>query len=75
MTWINVFIDDGTVTPHFFNNTLYDNGTHRSIYVAYPHSMHEIVIVPEFPSLILLSLFMITTLLATIIARKRNQWR
>ncbi len=74
VTWINVMIDDGTVTPLYFNNTLYDNGTHRWIYVAYPHpySMHEIVIMPEFPSFLVLPLFMVATLLAVIIYGRKQ---
>jgi len=74
VTWINVVIDDGTVTPLFFNNTLYDNGTHRWIYVAYPHpySLHEIVIIPEFPSFLILPLFMMATLLAVMIYKRKH---
>jgi parallel beta-helix repeat protein len=78
LTWVSVFIDDGTVTPLLLNTTLYDNGTHRWIYVAYPHpySLHEIVvIIPEFPSFLLLPLFMISTLLAVMVYRRRARAR
>jgi len=71
VTWINVFINDGMVTPLYFNNTLYDNGTHRWIYVAYPHSLVEIVIVPEFPALLILPLVMTLTLIAAIVYGKK----
>ncbi len=74
-TWVSVFIDDGTVTPLYLNTTLYDNGTHRWIYVAYrhPYSLHEIVvIIPEFPSFLILPLFMIATVLATLAYRRRQ---
>lgn len=47
VTWIHVVINDGTVMPLHLNNTLYDNSTHRWIYVAYPHSLIEIMIIPE----------------------------
>jgi len=72
VAWINVFIDDGTVTPLYFNNTLYDNGTHRWIYVAYPHSLHEIVIVPELPFFVILPTLMTTTLLAALAYRRKQ---
>lgn len=71
ITWINVVINDGEVTPLHFNNTLYDNGTHRWIYVAYPHSLIEIVIVPEFPTIIIVLFFIAGTLLMALAYRKR----
>ena len=46
---IQVIIDNNQTQVLFLNTTLYDNGTHRWIYLAYPLSMHEIVIVPEYP--------------------------
>jgi len=58
--------------PTYWNYTLYDNGTHRWIYFEYEHSTLEIVIIPEFPSFIILPIFMITTLLAIIIYRRRH---
>ena len=73
VTWINVFINDGNVTPLYFNNTLYDNGTHRWIHVAYPHSLVEIVIVPEFPSLLILPLFIFVSLLAVLTCKVRKR--
>jgi parallel beta-helix repeat protein len=45
VTSISVIIDDGLTPVLFHNYTLYDNGTYRWVYFAYPQSMHEIVIV------------------------------
>jgi len=58
--------------PAYWNYTLYDNGTHRWIYFAYEHSTLEIVIIPEFSSLIILPLFMITTLLTALMYRRKK---
>ena len=58
--------------PTYWNYTLYDNGTHRWIYFAYGHSILEIIIVPEFPSFIILPLFMLATLLAVIAYRRKH---
>lgn len=69
---ISVVIDDGSTEVLHFNNTLHDNGTHRWIYFTYQYSKHEIVIVPEFPSILILPLFMIATLLTVIICRCRK---
>ena len=60
------------VNPTYWNHTLHDNGTHRWIYFTYEHSTLEIVIVPEFPSLIMLPLFLTLTLLAAFIHRRRK---
>jgi parallel beta-helix repeat protein len=67
---ISVIIDDG-VTPVLHQNyTLFDNGTHRWIYFVYPHSTHEISIIPEFYLNNLLTLLILTTI-SIIFARKR----
>ena len=60
---IFIIIDDGLTPVLYSNYTLYDNGTHRWIYFAFQHSMHEIDIVPAFPSFLILPLFMTATLL------------
>jgi len=60
------------IEPSFVNYTLYDSGTHRWIYFNYQHSTLEIIIVPEFPSFVLLPLFMIATLLAVIAYKKKK---
>ncbi len=46
---IQVIIDSNQTQVLFLNTTLYDNGTHRWVYLAYPLSTHEIVIVSEYP--------------------------
>jgi len=58
--------------PTYWNYTLYDNGTNRWIYFEYEHSTREIVIVPEFPSFAILPLFMIITLLAVMLYRRKR---
>jgi len=71
---ISVLIDNGLTPVLHHNYTLYNNGTHRWIYFAYEHSIREIDIIPEFPSLIILPLFTIATLLAvTVYRRKRSK--
>ena len=72
VTSISVIIDDGATTTLHPNYTLHDNGTHRWIYFAYQHSTHKIDIIPEFPSLIILPLFMTATLLAVIVYSKKT---
>jgi parallel beta-helix repeat protein len=42
-----VTINNGAILVLHFNNTLYDNSTHRWIYFAYPHSELTITIIPE----------------------------
>jgi len=69
---ISVIIDDGLTPVLYHNYTVYDNGTHRWIYFSYSHSTHEIDIIPEFPSMVIPSLFIITTLLAVTIYRRKH---
>ncbi len=66
-----VVINDGLTEVLHFNDTIYDNGTHRWAYFSYEHSTLEIIIIPEFPSLTILPLFMIAMLLAVTVY-KRN---
>ena len=47
------------------------NSTHNYLYFNYTHSLQEVVIVPEFPSFLILPLFMTVTLLAVIVYRKK----
>lgn len=70
---ISVIIDEGEINPSHFNNMTYDNGTHRWIYFAYPHSTHEINIIPELPSFLIAPLLATTTLLVAIAYRKRRE--
>jgi hypothetical protein len=56
---------------------LTQNATHASLYFTHSHSTHNIKIkgtttIPEFPSLIILPLFMIATLLAVIVYRRKH---
>jgi len=59
---IAVIIDDGLTEVLYLNYTLRDDGFRRWIYFAYQHSMHEILIIPEFWSMIFLSTLMVITL-------------
>lgn len=58
--------------PYYINYSLADNGTHRWIYFAYQHSTLEIIIIPEFPSFLILPLLMTATLLAIIVFRRKH---
>jgi len=60
------------VEPYYVNYSLYDNGTHRWIYFSYQHSTLEIIIIPEFPSFLILPLFMIATLLAVLAYKRKH---
>lgn len=46
------------------------------VYFTYYHSEHEVIILPEFPSLIILPLFMLAVLVV-IIHKKKNgvEWK
>jgi len=65
----NVTIDGAE--PHYVNYTLHDDGDNRWIYFSYEHSTLEIVIIPEFPPMLIMPLFMIATLLAVIVYRRK----
>ncbi|NWG11165.1 hypothetical protein HXY33_05385, partial [Candidatus Bathyarchaeota archaeon] len=56
--------------PNYVNYNLYDNGTHRWIYFNYEHSKLEIIIIPEFPSFLILPLLMATLLAIAVWRRK-----
>jgi len=71
LPYLTVIIDDGVTPVLYPNYTLYDNDTHRWIYFAYEHSIHKVEIIPEFPSFLILPLFMIATLLAVIVYRRK----
>jgi len=46
------------------------------LYFTYTHSTETVIIIPEFPSFLVVALFMIATLLAVIIyKRKTEPWR
>jgi len=78
----NVIIEDlwqGNYTvllngePWPFRN--WTDSTNTYIYINYTHSEHEIVIIPEFPSFLVLPMFMIATLLAVTVHRKKHAQR
>jgi parallel beta-helix repeat protein len=48
------------------------NGTYSYLYFSYTHSTEEVIIIPEFPSFLILPLFFIPTLLAVIVYRKKH---
>jgi parallel beta-helix repeat protein len=48
------------------------NTTHSYLYFTYNHSTQEVIIIPEFPSFLILPLFMTTTLLAAIVYRRKR---
>ena len=69
---ISITIDDGLTPVLHQNYTLYDNSTYRWIYFAYAHSKHKIIIIPELPSFIIMPLFMMATVLAVIVYRRKH---
>jgi len=48
----------------------FSNSTHSFLYFNYTHSTEEVIITPEFPSLLILPVLMIMTLLAIVAFRK-----
>jgi parallel beta-helix repeat protein len=54
---------------------IFENETLSIIYFNYSHSTHEVVVVSELPSFPILPLFMIATLLAVIVHRKKHAQR
>ena len=51
------------------------NTTHSYLYFTYNHSTQEVIIIPEFPSFLILPLFMVATLLAVIVYRRKRTVR
>jgi hypothetical protein len=56
---------------------LTQDATYASLYFTHSHSTHNIkikgtTVIPEFPSFIILPLFMIATLLAVIVYRRKH---
>jgi len=49
------------------------NTTHSYLYFTYNHSTQEVIIIPEFPSFLILPLFMATTLLAVIVILRKHR--
>jgi parallel beta-helix repeat protein len=48
------------------------DSTHKYLYFNYTHSTQEVVIVPEFPSFLIQPLFIIATLLAVIVHKRKH---
>ena len=48
------------------------NSTHSYLYFTYDHSTQKVIIIPEFPSFLILPLFMMATLLAVIVYRRKH---
>jgi len=72
-----ILLNGTYVTAHAI---ITENGTHTFIYFTYNHStLHAQIIatwvVPEFPSFLILPLFMIATLLAVIFYRRKHSMR
>jgi hypothetical protein len=64
---------DVTINSIPVNHTLlFENDTLSLIYLNYTRSTVEIVIIPEFPSFLILLLLMVATLLAVIAHRKKH---
>ena len=51
------------------------NSTHSCLYFNYTHSTEEVIITPEFPSFLILPLFMIATLLTVIVYKRKHATR
>jgi parallel beta-helix repeat protein len=49
------------------------NSTHAYLYFTYNHSTKEVIIIPEFPSFLILPLFMTATLLAVVVYKRKPQ--
>jgi len=62
-----VLVDWNEVTV---NELSISNSTHAYIYFTYHHSTRQIIVVPEFPSLLIISLSMLATALLTSIFKK-----
>jgi parallel beta-helix repeat protein len=54
--------------PLPFSNTM-----HSYLYFTYHHSTQEVIIIPEFPSFLFLALFIIATLLAVTVYRRKQK--
>jgi len=64
-----VFVNGTEVS---YNLLSCSNSTHSYLYFNYTHSTQEVIIIPEFPSFRILLLFMITTLLAVTVYRRKH---
>lgn len=70
---IRIVIDNDETAVSYPNYNLHNNGTYVWIYFEYEHSTHRIDIMPEFPSIVIMPLFLVATLItAKLHKRKRN---
>lgn len=69
----NITIDNGETPIMYVNDELYDNDTHRWMYFTYPHTTHRVIIIPEFSYHMIMTIFMIASLITTIIVKKRRK--
>jgi len=65
-----VFIN-GTRMPYTLLTEI-SNTTHNHLYFDYTHSIQEVIVIPEFPPFLFPPIFIIVTMLATLIHRKRK---
>jgi parallel beta-helix repeat protein len=70
---IQIIIDNNQTQVLILNTTLYDNGTHRWVYLAFPLSTHEIVIVPEYQMLLAIPLILAVLTLLVMVKRRRRR--
>jgi parallel beta-helix repeat protein len=71
-TNLTVIIDEGITPVLSPNYTLHDNTTHIWIYFAYPHTTHEITIIPELQTISILTLLTTSAILIKITIPKRK---
>jgi parallel beta-helix repeat protein len=64
-----VFVNGTEVS---YNLLPFSNETDSYLYFNYTHSTQEVIIIPEFPSFLILPLFMIATLLAVIVYKRKH---
>ena len=60
------------VTEISFNVLPCSNSTHSYLYFKYTHPTQEVIITPEFPFFLILPIFMVITLLAVIVYRRKH---
>lgn len=61
---------DGVTTPYTLLPR--SNATHSYLYFTYNHSTKEVVIIPEFPSIIILLMIMVLIPVATILSKRKK---
>ena len=65
-----VFVNDTEVSCSLLPCS---NSTHSYLYFNYTHSTQPVIIIPEFPSFLILPLLILATLFTTMICRKKKQ--